>query len=73
LKKYWKGLFTWELAIPAVKVALIVGSILFIINHTGALFTGTMTTQRWFSAFLSYIVPYLVSIHGRVSSKKQKE
>lgn len=56
---------------PAIKVALVVGSVLFIINHAGAWLTGTMTTQRWVSAFLSYIVPYLVSIHGRVSSEKQ--
>lgn len=70
LKKYAQGLIDREMVLPAFKVALVVGSILFVINHASALLTGTMTTQRWVSALLSYVVPYLVSIHGRVVSRK---
>ena len=49
----------------AVRVALIVGSILFIINHGTTLIQGKMTSGRWISALLTFCVPYAVSIHGQ--------
>mgnify|MGYP006865005302 CR=1 FL=1 len=52
----------------ALKVALIVGSILFIINHGKAFYEGSMTIARWVSVFLSYLVPYCVYIVGRASN-----
>ncbi|NEP47338.1 MAG: hypothetical protein F6K65_00175 [Moorea sp. SIO3C2] len=49
----------------ALRVALVVGSLLFVINHGSALLQGQMTQQRWISAGLTYMVPYLVNIHGQ--------
>lgn len=49
----------------ALRVALIVGSLLFTINHGAALVQGKMTKGRWVSALLTYCVPYAVSIHGQ--------
>ena len=69
LEKYLKGLANRSHALPAMKVALVVGTILMLINHGEALFTSSMTNQRWISVALSYLVPYLVSIHGRISSQ----
>ncbi len=57
---------SWVLS--AIKVSLIVGSILFTINHGRALFQGEMTTSRWVSAMLSYLVPYCVYIIGKASN-----
>lgn len=51
----------------AVRVAVSVGSLLFIINHGPALIRQEMTPTRWISALLTYIVPYVVNIHGRYS------
>ncbi len=52
-----------------IKVALFVGTAIFFINHGAALVGGEMTTQRWFSGISSYIVPYLVNIHGQWSNR----
>ncbi|MEM8638763.1 MAG: nitrate/nitrite transporter NrtS [Cyanobacteria bacterium P01_G01_bin.54] len=49
----------------ALRVALCVGSVLFVINHGHALVTGQMTFGRWLSAALTYCVPYGVSLHGQ--------
>jgi hypothetical protein len=56
----------------ALKVALVVGSILFAINHGSALARGKMTRDRWVSAFLTYLVPYCVNIHGQYVSDSRK-
>lgn len=68
-KRYCAALFDPELAFSAGKVAFVVGSILFVINHAEAWLDNHMTGHRWFSAVLSYLVPYMVSIHGRVSAR----
>ncbi|MEL6399624.1 MAG: nitrate/nitrite transporter NrtS [Cyanobacteria bacterium J06607_6] len=49
----------------AIQVALVVGTILFLINHGAALMQGKMTLGRWASALLTYGVPYAVNIHGQ--------
>jgi hypothetical protein len=48
----------------ALKVSLIVGSVLFVVNHGAAVIAGEMTTERWLSAAVTYLVPYTVSVHG---------
>lgn len=53
------------LAPKALKVSLVVGSILFVVNHGAAAIGGEMTPERWGSAILTYLVPYTVSIHGQ--------
>lgn len=65
-----KYLYKSNWALPALKVALIVGSILFAINHGKAFYDGNMTVARWVSVFLSYIVPYCVYIIGKASNMK---
>ena len=49
----------------ALRVALVVGTILFAINHGAALTQGKMTKARWFSALLTDGVPYAVNIYGQ--------
>ncbi|MBE9103655.1 nitrate/nitrite transporter NrtS, partial [Nostoc cf. edaphicum LEGE 07299] len=39
----------------AFKVALLIGSLLFAINHGWALLTDQMASERWISAILTYI------------------
>jgi hypothetical protein len=70
MKNFVSNIFNPLMAVPALKVALVVGSILFIINHGVSFYHGQMSLQRWVSAFLSYLVPYLVSIHGRSVSNQ---
>jgi len=56
----------------AFKVAVVIGSILFIINHGSALAKGQMNRDRWISAGLTYIVPYFVNMHGQFVSRTSK-
>jgi hypothetical protein len=54
----------------ALKVALVVGTLLNLINHfdvlTGAPITRVVATQ----IMLTYIVPYCVSTHGQVWGRR---
>lgn len=71
--EFAKALFNRQLAPCAIRVALIVGTLLFAINHGSALMRGKMTRDRWASAVLTYIVPYVVNIHGQATSKKRDQ
>ncbi|MBD2501025.1 nitrate/nitrite transporter NrtS [Anabaena azotica] len=67
-KGYFASLIDPTLVPTALKVAVVVGSILFMINHGHALLTGKMGRDRWISAMLTYVVPYFVNIHGQYIS-----
>lgn len=57
----------------AIRVALVVGSILFFLNHGSAVLQGKMSRGRWITGFVTYLVPYTVSIHGQyVTRSKQR-
>ncbi|MDV2997505.1 MAG: hypothetical protein N4J56_007210 [Chroococcidiopsis sp. SAG 2025] len=55
----------------ALKVALVVGSLLFAINHGGAVLRGEMTRERWLMGLFTYLMPYTVSIHGQNSTRSR--
>lgn len=65
VKGYLTSLVDPSAARTALRVALVVGSLLFLINHGAALLEGEMTQERWVSACLTYLVPYAVNIHGQ--------
>lgn len=71
MKQYLKALVNPKLAPTALKVSLLVGSALFVINHGTALLQGEMTRQRWLSGGISYFVPYCVNIHGQYVNRKR--
>ncbi|MEM6445187.1 MAG: nitrate/nitrite transporter NrtS [Cyanobacteria bacterium J06642_2] len=55
----------------ATRVALVVGSILFAINHGAALVQQQMSRDRWISAALTYLVPFGVSLHGQSAGTRR--
>ncbi|BAW97683.1 hypothetical protein NIES970_26380 [[Synechococcus] sp. NIES-970] len=57
----------------AVRVALIVGTLLFGINHGSAVLGGNMNRARWVSAGLTYVVPYCVNLHGQLTSRRRQQ
>ncbi len=71
LKEYSFALINPKLASTAIRVAIVVGSILFTINHGHALIKGKMTRDHWLSGLLTYIVPYMVNIHGQFVSRSK--
>ncbi|WP_069789986.1 nitrate/nitrite transporter NrtS [Cyanobacterium sp. IPPAS B-1200] len=73
LTSYGQYLVTPKYAKKGFKVALFVGTVIFLINHGAALTQGKMTPQRWLSGILSYSVPYFVSIHGQWSVAKKNK
>lgn len=73
VKNYLTALCDRNFAPTGLKVAAIVGSILFVINHGSALANQQMTQERWLSAILTYLVPYAVNIHGQFVSQQNKK
>ena len=73
LKEYSFALINPKLASTAVTVAIVVGSILFTINHGHALIKGKMTSDRWLAGLLTYIVPYMVNVHGQFISRPKND
>lgn len=57
----------------SVKVALVVGTVLAVINHYDAIFYGRMTATDIFQIILTYCVPYGVSIWGSAGHAKYLE
>jgi len=72
VKGYFAALVDRRFRSTAVRVAGVVGSLLFVINHGVALARGNMTPTRWFSAMLTYLVPYGVNVHGQYTQQLSK-
>lgn len=72
LSEFLSCLVEPQMATSGVKVALVIGSLLMMINHGSAIISGQMTQARWFSALLTYLVPYLVNIHGQYTSQSKR-
>jgi hypothetical protein len=71
LKRYLASLFDPEFIFTGLKTALVVGSLLFIINHGIALSRGEMTSDRWISVAITYLMPYLVNVYGQFSYRRK--
>ena len=57
----------------SIKVALVVGTILALINHFDALLSGTITTLLIFKIMLTYLVPYSVATFGSAMQGRKFE
>ena len=72
MKDYLSSLIDRELAPGAAKVAIVVGTLLFSLNHGPALINDKMTPTRWLAGLLTYAVPYSVNIHGQYACRKRQ-
>lgn len=54
----------------AIKVSLVVGTILNLINHFELLLGAPLTQMTLIQVALTYIVPYCVSTHGQVFGRR---
>ena len=57
----------------ATRIALIVGTILAIINHGDRMLFGDMTMGSAFKIVLTYFVPYSVSTYSAVQSIRERQ
>lgn len=71
IKGYLRSLFDQEFVLTGLRTALIVGSLLFLINHGTAFWRGEMNHERWTSALLTYLMPYLVSVYGQYAYRRK--
>ena len=72
MKGYLSALTDRDLRPGAARVALVVGTLLFSLNHGPALANGKMTPSRWLAGLLTYAVPYSVNIHGQYAYRKRQ-
>ena len=56
----------------AFNVALIVGSILAVINHGDVVLSGQATTTVWIKIVLTFLVPYCVATFASVQALRQQ-
>jgi len=57
-----------------IRVAVVVGTVLFAINQLDVVLAGKATWMTWLKAALTYIVPFLVANYGLlVGSRRQQE
>ena len=54
----------------ALRVALVVGTILNLINHFDLLFGAPLSSTAAAQMALTYVVPYCVSTHGQVWGRR---
>jgi hypothetical protein len=72
LLDFSRALIDSTFATTALKVAVVVGSLLFAINHGTAIFAHEMTSSRWMSAVMTYAVPYSVSIYSQLANQRRQ-
>jgi hypothetical protein len=57
----------------SIRMALVVGTLLGIINHGQAIVTGHFTSDRLFSLLVTYCVPFSVSLFSQIQGKRQRD
>ncbi len=57
----------------SIKVALVVGTVLALINHFDAILSGAIGARRGFQIVLTYLVPYCVSMYGSAMQARYGE
>lgn len=69
-QNFWQLATAKQVTINAIKIAIIVGSILAIINYGDRIISGDMLSSDWIKLGFSYLVPYAVSTVSSVSAIK---
>ena len=57
----------------SLKMALVVGTLLAVINHGQALLTGHVTLGELLPLCLTYCVPFAVAMYSQVQGKRQRD
>lgn len=63
--------FRREIHLRALKIALVVGTILATINHGDAILEASMTTTAWVKVLLTFCVPYGVSWYSAAQAERR--
>ena len=60
----------WHHLRRTLRIALIVGVVLTVINQGGVIVAGDATTATWVRCGLNFVVPFLVSNAGLLSGRR---
>jgi hypothetical protein len=64
MAQWWRMAFERDIALRALKVSCIVGTLLVCINYGDVIFSDGSAYPAWWKIFLTYCVPYLVSTYS---------
>lgn len=68
----WQRMRDPQVVRLALKVALVVGTILNLINHFDLLLGAPLSRGTILQIALTYVVPYCVSTHGQVFGQRRR-
>ncbi len=68
INEFIKAALLNEFVFMALKISLIVGSILALINHGDTIFEGTLTLANVCQIILTFLVPYCVSTYSSIKA-----
>ena len=57
----------------SIKITLVVGTLLAVINDGQAIVTGHFTSDRILPLLLTYCVPFAVAMYSQIQSKRQRD
>src|SRR5215470_19525310 len=57
----------------SIRMTLVVGTLLAVINHGQAIVTGHFTSDRLLSLLLTYCVPFSVAMYSQIQGKRQRD
>ncbi|HLZ64309.1 MAG TPA: nitrate/nitrite transporter NrtS [Ktedonosporobacter sp.] len=57
----------------SARMALVVGTILALINHGPALIAGRFTPEQLLPTLITYLVPFTVSLYSQIQGKRQRD
>lgn len=63
----------WDTILRSIKTALVVGSVLAIINHGQALLSGHFAPGWVIPMLITYLVPFTVATYAQVQGKRQRD
>ena len=64
----WNIIFSKQVVKTAIKLSLIVGTILGLINHGPSIIANTISSGQKIQIMVTYLVPYSVSTYSSVKS-----
>ncbi len=73
LRAYLDYVLERDTVIRSIKTALVVGTVLGLINHYPAILAWSVPPQELFQIVLTYLVPFSVATYGQVMGKSQRD
>ena len=68
MKVWFKLAVRWDVVVRSVKIAVVVGTVLAVINHYDRILSGAWTMTMVAKIGLTYLVPYCVSTVAAVQA-----